>query len=206
MVLLPAGRQRGQTQDPRDRSERPGGVADASKERRRDRDYPPSTPMGDSVTTWPAKTGQASQAVSPVRPACITAGRAASHSRRVRSASGRSPQASSEARAMGADPAGTARNVVPPCPLGTAPDPGPAVRPRFAGRGMARCRDRKGRMVMTIITLAVYRISRETGARTEVQGKTTHLCPGVNPSDKGFGFPPCQCPPCKATRQAAEES
>ncbi|MDQ0941469.1 hypothetical protein QFZ67_003174 [Streptomyces sp. V1I1] len=59
---------------------------------------------------------------------------------------------------------------------------------------------------MTTITIAVYRINGETGARTEVQGKQTFLIPPGNPSDKGFGFPPCTCPPCRATRHALGES
>ncbi|MEV6393876.1 hypothetical protein AB0M39_03690 [Streptomyces sp. NPDC051907] len=59
---------------------------------------------------------------------------------------------------------------------------------------------------MTTMTIAVYRINAETGARTEIQGKTTHLCPMGNPSDKGFGFPPCECPQCTAKRQEREES
>lgn len=57
---------------------------------------------------------------------------------------------------------------------------------------------------MAAITISVYRINAQTGTRTEVQDKVTHLCPPGNPSDKGFGFPPCTCPPCRAQRLAAE--
>lgn len=66
-------------------------------------------------------------------------------------------------------------------------------------RNPERARDR-----VATITITVYRVDSKTGARTEVQDKVTHLCPPGNPSDKGFGFPPCTCPPCKATRRAAE--
>jgi hypothetical protein len=59
---------------------------------------------------------------------------------------------------------------------------------------------------MTTITITVHRINGETGARTEVQGKTTHLCPPGNPSDKGFGFPPCTCPRCVAAIRQRRES
>ena len=47
-----------------------------------------------------------------------------------------------------------------------------------------------------MMTLEVYRINPQTGARTEVRRK--HTVEPADVPDLSSGYPPCSCPHCKA--------
>jgi hypothetical protein len=47
------------------------------------------------------------------------------------------------------------------------------------------------------MTIVIYKINRETGARTDVQSKRTFLAQST--PDETLGYPRCTCPTCTAS-------